>query len=230
MVGEGTVARTASIVNLTVHGIGAPARELTAEERVFWVDTARFEQVLDAAVARRDVRLSFDDGNSSDVEIALPRLRERGLVAEFFLLAGVLGQPGRIDRDGVRELSRAGMSIGLHGWAHRDWRRLTDQQMIEEFVTAVQVLTELSGRPVTSMALPYGSYDRHLLRRLRGIGASRVYTCDGGRTRDGAWLQSRTSVRHDLTSQWLRQVVDDSFPPWRRGRRAAVCFVKRARG
>ena len=51
-------------------------------------------------------------GIASDVEIALPRLVERGLRAEFFVLAGLLGTPDRLDRDGVRELLTAGMSIG----------------------------------------------------------------------------------------------------------------------
>jgi peptidoglycan/xylan/chitin deacetylase (PgdA/CDA1 family) len=122
------------------------------------------------------------------------------------------------------------MLVGLHGWAHRDWRRLGATQVIEELVDASRILGELTGRPVTSVALPYGSYDRHVLRRLRGIGMTRVYTCDGGPARPDAWLQPRTSVRHDLTPDWLDQVVDDRFPLTHRGRRLAARLVKRVRG
>ena len=50
------------------------------------------------------MRLSFDDGNSSDVEIALPALRERGLPRRFFVVAGRLDRPGSLSRDDVREL------------------------------------------------------------------------------------------------------------------------------
>jgi hypothetical protein len=35
------------------------------------VSVAQFEQVLDAVAERSDVRISFDDGNASDVEVAL---------------------------------------------------------------------------------------------------------------------------------------------------------------
>ena len=78
-------------MNLTVHGIGPTDRALDPGEDQTWVSVAQFEQVLDAAVGRPDVRITFDDGNASDVEIGLPRLLERGLKAEFFVLAGLLG-------------------------------------------------------------------------------------------------------------------------------------------
>src|SRR5207342_3607508 len=102
-----------------------------------------FDQVLDAVVGRPDVQLTFDDGNASDVEIALPSLLERGLSAEFFVLAGLLGEPGRLAADDVRELHGAGMRVGSHGWAHRDWRRIDPSLHAREFSDARQVLAEL---------------------------------------------------------------------------------------
>ena len=68
-----------SVVNLTVHGIGPTDRPLEPDEDKTWVTVEQFEQVLDTAVGRPDVRITFDDGNASDVRIALPRLVERGL-------------------------------------------------------------------------------------------------------------------------------------------------------
>ncbi|MBX6722902.1 MAG: polysaccharide deacetylase family protein, partial [Dactylosporangium sp.] len=186
------------IVNLTVHGIGPPGHELAPGEERTWVDIGQFEQVLDAVVGRPDVRLTFDDGNASDLDIALPRLVERGLTAQFFVLVGLLGTPGRLDRDGVRELQRAGMGIGSHGWAHRDWRRLTAEQAREEIDRAHDVLGEILGQPVSRVAIPFGSYDRRVLARLRRARVTRAYTSDGGRARPGAWLQARTSLWHGL--------------------------------
>ena len=66
-----------SVVILTVHGIGTPVRTLEPGEDAAWVSSTQFEMVLDAAVGRNDVWITFDDGNASDVEIALPRLLER---------------------------------------------------------------------------------------------------------------------------------------------------------
>src|SRR5262249_50294393 len=129
----------ASVVNLTVHGIGAARHELAPGEDRTWIGVGQFERLLDAAVRRADVRLTFDDGNASDVDIALPRLLERGLAAQFFVLVGLLNRPGRLDTDGVRELHRVGMAVGSHGWAHRDWRRLDAAQADEEIARANDV-------------------------------------------------------------------------------------------
>lgn len=220
----------ASIVNLTVHGVGPPARDLEPDEAGTWVGIPELEQVLDAVVGRHDVRLTFDDGNASDVEYALPRLLDRGLTAEFFVLAGLLGGSGRLDASGVRELVRAGMAVGSHGWAHRDWRRVNPEQATEEIADAHRVLGAITGEPVSRVAIPFGSYDRHVLRRLRQARVSRVYTSDGGRARPGSWLQPRNSLRHDVDAAWIGRVLNPSPPLTHRARKLASRTIKRMRG
>jgi peptidoglycan/xylan/chitin deacetylase (PgdA/CDA1 family) len=219
-----------SVVIVNVHGVGTPGRDLDPGEDVAWISVAQLEMVLDAAAGRPDVRLTFDDGNASDVEIALPRLVERGLTAEFFIAAGLLGDPGRLDKDGVRELVRAGMPVSSHGWAHRDWRRITPEQVHEEFVEAPRVLTELTGASVTRHSIPFGSYDRKVLGRLRQVAATRAYTSDGGRTRTGSWLQARTSLRHTIDEQWIKTVMFGTPSVQQRVRRLAATTVKGIRG
>jgi peptidoglycan/xylan/chitin deacetylase (PgdA/CDA1 family) len=218
-----------SAVNVTVHGIGSPDRELDPGEEQTWVSVAQFEQMLDAVTERPDVRISFDDGNASDVDIALPRLVERGLTAEFFLLAGELGRPGRVDRAGVQTLLDAGMAIGSHGWAHRDWRRIDEAAARDEFHRAPELLSELTGRPVSRVAIPFGSYDRHVLRRLRAAGVTRAYTSDGGPAHPNAWLQPRTSLRHDMDTTWVDGVLCPDTSLKRRTRNTVVRAVKRWR-
>jgi peptidoglycan/xylan/chitin deacetylase (PgdA/CDA1 family) len=232
---HGPASRT-WIVNLTVHGVGTPGRPMEDEhEHAMWVSVDQLERVLDAAVGRPEVTVTFDDGNASDVELALPRLLERGLVARFFVLAGLVGQPGRLDEDGVRELCRAGMVVGSHGWAHRDWRRLPSgpnaaRLAEEELVRARQRLGELTGTDVCEVAVPFGSYDRRVLQALRRTGATRVYTSDGGWARPDSWLQARTSVRADDGPDWARRLVSERPGVLRRLRGRAVTATKRLRG
>ncbi len=194
-------------VNFAMHGIGRPARQLEPGENERWVTVEQFDRILDAVEERADVHLTFDDGNESDVEIALPRLVERGLTAEFFPLAGRLGQRGYLDRDALRDLARAGMEIGSHGWEPRDWRRLDDRHARRELTDAPKLLGDLCGRPVRRYSLPFGAYDRRVLDRLREAGATRVYASDGGETSRDGWLQPRTELRHDLDQEWLDGVL-----------------------
>jgi peptidoglycan/xylan/chitin deacetylase (PgdA/CDA1 family) len=224
------VVNPTSVVNLTVHGIGPAPRKLDPDEDGTWVSVDQFERVLDAVTGRADVVITFDDGNSSDVDIALPRLLERNLTAEFFLPAGLLCQPGRLDYAGVRQLLRAGMSIGSHGWAHINWRGLDPHQARQEMVEANRVLDELTGQRVSRVAVPFGSYDRHVLRRLRQAKVTRVYTSDGGRARPGSWLQPRNSLRHDLDAEWIDGVLNSVPPLPARMKKLAARTVKRMRG
>ena len=224
------VAAVKSVVNLTVHGIGTPVRNLDPGEDDMWVTVEQFEEVLDAVSGRPDVCVTFDDGNASDVEIALPHLAKRDMTAQFFIAAGLLGRPGRLDPEAVKELVRAGMRIGSHGWAHCDWRRLAPGQEREEMAEAQRLLGELAGEAITEVSVPFGSYDRHVLHRLRAAGVTRVYTSDGGRARPEAWLQARTSLRSTIDSAWISRVLDGRPSVPRRAQRIAARTVKRLRG
>jgi peptidoglycan/xylan/chitin deacetylase (PgdA/CDA1 family) len=215
-------------VNLALHGIGRPARALDPGEDERWMTVEQFERVLDAVDGAEDVHLTFDDGNESDVEVVLPRLVDRGLKAEFFPLAGRLGQRGYLDRDGLRELARAGMEIGSHGWEPRDWRRLDDRHADRELKDAPKLLGDLCGRPVRRYSLPFGSYDRRVLTRLRQAGATRVYTSDGGAASRDGWLQARTELGYDLDDDWLDVVLTASPQVYRRAGRWASRLFRRA--
>jgi peptidoglycan/xylan/chitin deacetylase (PgdA/CDA1 family) len=182
-------------INLTFHGVGRTERPLEPDEELVWLDQEQFESVLDSVVGRSDVQITFDDGNASDVEHALPQLRRRELTATFFVVAGRLGAPGFLDERGVRALAAAGMGIGCHGMRHRPWRRLDERALWEEVVEARRLLEQVVERPVTEAACPFGSYDRRVLRFLRGHGYRRAYTSDRGTARPGDWIQARNTVR-----------------------------------
>jgi peptidoglycan/xylan/chitin deacetylase (PgdA/CDA1 family) len=216
-------------VNICFHGIGKPPRELEPGEDRYWVPVDDFHRILDEVATWPAVRLSFDDGNTSDVEIALPALVERGLCADFFVLAGRLARPGSLDEDGVRRLRGAGMAIGTHGMSHRTWRGMDQAAREEELILARQRLAQVAGTPVEAAACPLGQYDRGVLGALRRHGYRRVYTSDRRHAQAGAWLQPRFSVRRGDTPEGMRAEALTAPPLIRRARNASVGLVKRWR-
>jgi peptidoglycan/xylan/chitin deacetylase (PgdA/CDA1 family) len=189
-------ARHDVVINLCLHGIGDPGHSLEPDEDLYWIEPEQFDELL--AVIRDDprVRITFDDGNASDVAYALPSLLRHGLCGAFFLVASRLDQCGYLSRGEARELIRAGMSVGSHGFEHRPWRSLSDADLEAELGEAAEMIAAIVGRPIREVSCPFGSYDRRVLTAIRRHGFRRVYTVDGGAAaRPNAWLQSRYTIR-----------------------------------
>lgn len=200
----GDTMKSMEIRNISFHGIGMPGPEREPGEHGYWIDKDSFLRLLDECARRPQVRLSFDDGNASDVEIALPALVERGLTADFFPVADRMGTAGSVDRAGLRELVSAGMRIGTHGAAHRSWACRSAAELVEELETARRRIAEAAGCTVDSAACPFGAYDRRVLRQLRVLGYERVFTSDARPAWAGQWRQPRYTVRAGDTAETIR--------------------------
>lgn len=216
------------IINLCFHGIGTISREREPGEAHYWVPQDRFLPILDEVADQPHVRLSFDDGNRSDVTVALAALRELGLRATFFALAGRLGDTASLSPSDLRELRGAGMAIGSHGWAHIPWRGLNEAEATRELVDARAALADASGGTIEDAALPLGRYDRRLLRQLRGAGYRTIYTSDRFPARPTAWLQARYSVTENDTAASIGRLVRHR-PGLQDARNLLASGVKRTR-
>lgn len=192
------------VINICFHGIGTPQRDLEPGEDRYWISVALFHAVLDEIRTWPSVRISFDDGNASDLEIGLPALLERGLTAEFYVLSSRFGKPGSLSEQDVRKLHDAGMTIGTHGMWHRPWRGMDAATSRDELETARRQIEDAVGVPVDQAACPLGRYDRELLTRMRKLGYRRVFTSDRRRARSEDWLQPRYSLRREDTVAGLR--------------------------
>lgn len=190
-------------LNLVFHGIGAASRAMEPGEEDYWLDEDDFQAVLRRVAPRDDIRLSFDDGNASDLEIALPALVAYGLRASFFVVVGRVDGAGFLTRAGIRRLAEAGMGIGSHGMHHKPWRGLPAPELEREVRESRRVLGEIVDRPVHDAACPFGQYDRTVLRSLRKAGYERVYTSDGGLARTSSRVQPRTSIPRSGYGQLL---------------------------
>jgi peptidoglycan/xylan/chitin deacetylase (PgdA/CDA1 family) len=220
---------SAEVIGVCFHGIGAPGPGAERDAEPYFVSRDLFLSLLDEVMDHPAVDLTFDDGYATDVEIALPALSERGLLARFFPLAGRLGSPGYVDAVGIRQLVDAGMTIGSHGMRHRSWRGLDAVSEREELTIARALIIEAAGQPVTSVACPFGSYDRRVLERLRGHGYTQVFTSDRRRAHAGDWLQPRYSIRCNDTLTGFRGNILAPRPLRERMRAKAVGRVKALR-
>jgi peptidoglycan/xylan/chitin deacetylase (PgdA/CDA1 family) len=188
---------------LNFHGLGNPPIGIEGSEVAYWLDRATFENVLDQLNEKTEsqktrFKVTFDDGNISDVQIALPALAIRGMKATFFVCAGRIGKTGYLDELAIRDLLQAGMELGSHGMHHVDWRRLSEEQLQIEVLDAKRLLEQVSDHSVSEVAIPFGSFNRRALRKARSAGFSAVYTSDGGIADSKSWLRPRNTLNANL--------------------------------
>ena len=123
----------------------------------------------------------------------MPALRDRGRTACFFVCGERIGRPGYLDGSAMRDIISAKMEIGSHGWGHVDWRRVDDNTLDMEIDEARKKIADVAGCVIDEVAIPFGSYDRRVLRRLRRSESEikTVFTSDGGRVRRPGWMLPR---------------------------------------
>jgi peptidoglycan/xylan/chitin deacetylase (PgdA/CDA1 family) len=207
---------------LTCHGLGEPERPLAHGEEEFWLTASFFKAVLDLVLPYPNVRITFDDSNSSDFRIGLPALLNRGMKATFFVVSERIDQPSFLSSKQIQELAALGMTIGSHGNRHRRWAELSASELHEELTESRSRLESVLGQPVREAACPFGSYNRRVLKGLRNAGYTKVYTSDDGLARANDWLMTRNTVvrTHGLSD------VADLFRP--RPLFACFCGLKTA--
>jgi peptidoglycan/xylan/chitin deacetylase (PgdA/CDA1 family) len=195
---------------ILLHGIGQPPSHIPDVERPYWLTTEAFARIV-ALAQHNDVRLTFDDGNDTDVHVALPALLNAGLTASFFIPSDRIGQQGYVSAADIRTLQAAGMEIGSHGRAHIRWTDVSDDAVADDVSDSIDCLEEITGERVRGVAVPFGACDRRVLRLLRGLGAGRVYSSFAGPDPDDAWLVRRDCLMAEMSSTVIERLLTKKY-------------------
>ena len=123
-----------------------------------------------AALPERPVLLTFDDGSATHHSVALPVLTDFGFPATFFPMTVVLDKPDWLSGDQLRNLDRAGMTIGAHTWDHQRVDRLTGDQWAIQLDQPRAQLAEILGHPVDLLAYPFGVWSQEALAHVTAAG------------------------------------------------------------
>jgi peptidoglycan/xylan/chitin deacetylase (PgdA/CDA1 family) len=232
------------------HAVHGPGAESGAWDPHYAVSAADFrrqlEQLLATGFALRSVRdtlaarpadrttcITFDDGGSTDADVAVPILLDRGARADFFVSAARVGMPGFVSWSQLRDMAAAGMSIQSHGYDHRLLDDLAPADAEHELRASKALIEDRLGRAVTLFAPPGGRLPAHAVRAARAIGYHAICSSRPGRWRPGrAFVLPRFAV--------LRGTPDAQIRAWAAGaalvtaasvgRYAAAWIAKKALG
>ena len=162
---------------LTFHSIGPLERQTEEDEMRYNVSADLFAEWI-ATVSRSFSRclVTFDDGNKSDIEIALPILKKHNVTAKFFPIINLIGQQDYMTWDDVRALRDAGMKIGSHGLDHVAWTNCSDDQLLAELKQSRETLATQLKTPVYCAAAPFGAISPRIYRAAKKAGYTKLYS------------------------------------------------------
>lgn len=249
-----TTSRASKRPVLMYHGLHADERAHGRYDPVYSVRPDDFARQLDwlqdnghrsvridghatnteAAFDGQAVAITFDDGDVSNIEVALPLLRERGMTAEFFITSDFIGQPGMLTATNVRALADAGMGIGAHGRSHAFLEDLDDETLDAELRDSRACLSAIIGRDIDTLALPGGRGGERERSAAQSHGYRHLFGSVPGpnrATRAGDWQQRIAVTRETALADFAALVAWQGLRPrLARARFIALSWPKRVLG
>lgn len=133
--------------------------------------------------------ISFDDGDLSVYAVAFPLLRDYGIKATFFLIAGSVGDIGYMNWKQIAEMAAARNSegeqlftFGSHSISHAYMGNLDNVALEKELLGSKQIIEDNTGEKVRFLALPFGSGSgrQDIIDRAQAAGYTAIRTSDVG--------------------------------------------------
>ena len=153
-----------------------------------------------------DIVITFDDGNLSNYQVALPILSEFGKTATFYVVADWIDQdPGFMTSVQLREMNRCGMTIGSHSCNHPFLPQLSPSALRHEIRDSKTSLEDMLGHEVKHFALPGGHFNNRVLEECWSAGYKSVATCKPRAVLPTARTVPRIEIRPSLTEEAFHQ-------------------------
>jgi peptidoglycan/xylan/chitin deacetylase (PgdA/CDA1 family) len=145
---------------------------------------------LGTPLPRRPVLITFDDGYADVLYNAVPVLYRLHWPATAFVITDRISgpDPSFLTWRQLRDLEHDGFTIGSHTVHHLELTKLPPAQAWSELSQSRTSLERHLGKPVHSLAYPYGAEDADVVAAARGTGYALAFTTRPGDTQSAAGL------------------------------------------
>lgn len=116
------------------------------------------------------VALSFDDGPGTFTPNVLDALKNKGVIATFFMI----GENTQKHPDYVRRVHDEGHEIGNHTWDHPDLTKLSADSQKDEIQKTNTAINNLAGVTPHWLRPPYGNFNDDTEKVLSDLGMQKV--------------------------------------------------------
>lgn len=120
--------------------------------------------------SREGVVLTFDDASGSQLDLAVPLMREAGVTGTFYIPTSLVARIGYMTWPDICRLEEEGFTIGSHGHSHHELRDMSEAEAEADLVTSQLAFMRGLGHPVAHMATPFGCWTPELADMARVVG------------------------------------------------------------
>jgi peptidoglycan/xylan/chitin deacetylase (PgdA/CDA1 family) len=177
-----------------------------------------------------NVALTFDDGTSSDIELAAPALSYAGFTATFYIVTSRVGTTGYLSQNDLQNLSDSGFEIGSHSMTHPNLPGLKPEELRRELRDSKDQLEQWISSPVLHFSSPFGGYTAEVVEAALEAGYSSFATSQIGVNRPGASILRRVAVLRSTSLENFSHICAGKSLAYPRARQVVLSGLRSALG
>lgn len=131
-------------------------------------------------IPSKSIVITFDDGYMDNYDNAFPILKELEMTATIFCITSKLDGSYYLSPSAIKEMSDYGIDIQSHTITHPKLDSLTYDEQLIELKESKKTLESITGKPVTSIAYPFGNFNDDTIKAAKIAGYSLGFTTNRG--------------------------------------------------
>lgn len=151
------------------------------KQHIETIRKAGFEIVKEITQPVGQVSIMFDDGFRGIWECRQYFYIEK-IFPTIFLPVAYVGkvEDGMLSVDEILELQANGFKFECHGWSHRPFTGVADEELDKELKDSKRKLSEILNKEVSEICMPLGFFNDKIIQRIKEAGYKRFYSCIPG--------------------------------------------------
>jgi peptidoglycan/xylan/chitin deacetylase (PgdA/CDA1 family) len=118
----------------------------------------------------KPVMLTFDDTDEEQFSIGYQEMKKYGFKGVFFIMTISINRPRYMTKEQLKQLADDGNAVESHTWDHHMVTKYQGQDWEKQFVKPRKTIEDITGKPATYFAYPYGLWNEAAIPELKKAG------------------------------------------------------------
>jgi len=132
--------------------------------------------VHDGPLPAKPVMLTFDDTDEEQFSIGYKEMKKYGFKGVFFIMTISINRPRYMTKEQLKELADEGNAVESHTWDHHMVTKYQGEDWEKQFVKPRKTIEDITGKPATYFAYPYGLWNQRAIPELKKAGFKMAFS------------------------------------------------------